>query len=328
MTIRPDEISIVVQGPINGKFDDPPAVRLTAACLASIRQHLSGAEIILSTWAGSDVRGLDFDQLVESADPGAKSFWRDSNWAFSLNRQIRSSAAGLRLVTRPYAMKLRSDMRIDGTAFLGLFERYPARHPDWQVFERRVVACTVISQNVRRWGLSLCPSDWVHFGTTADVRKLWDIPEDEGDTVSQYFLSHPRPVPDKNAMFLCRYAVEQYIWLNCIRKHAPVQFDHLWDTNDAIRQLTELTFANNLILADEMGLQITFCKYPQPRLHHLLSTTPAEWLALYRRHCDPKFRGVPTLRLLWDRSTRKGELLARKVWDRVKMIRQRVFGRR
>ena len=51
--IKSEEISVIVQGPIHKKR--------TKKTLQSIRTNLPNAEIILSTWEGSDVKGLDFD---------------------------------------------------------------------------------------------------------------------------------------------------------------------------------------------------------------------------------------------------------------------------
>src|SRR4051812_3848818 len=48
--VSPEDISVVVQGPIVGRDHWPPSKRLTERCLASIRHQLPGAEIILSTW--------------------------------------------------------------------------------------------------------------------------------------------------------------------------------------------------------------------------------------------------------------------------------------
>ena len=56
-----NDISVVVQGAIDKK--------LTPICLKSIRKYLPGAEIILSTWEGSDVENLDFDTIVLNHDP-------------------------------------------------------------------------------------------------------------------------------------------------------------------------------------------------------------------------------------------------------------------
>ena len=91
------EISVVVQGAISGKSTDPEHYQITKKVLQSIRKYLPGAEIILSTWKGSDVKGLDYDQLVESDDPGAVLLGEYNGVkAFNnLNRQIVSSKAGL-----------------------------------------------------------------------------------------------------------------------------------------------------------------------------------------------------------------------------------------
>ena len=59
-------ISVVVQGPIL-PFQ-------TAICLKSIRKFLPKAEIILSTWEGSNINDLDYDVLVLNKDPGAEIF--------------------------------------------------------------------------------------------------------------------------------------------------------------------------------------------------------------------------------------------------------------
>ena len=57
------DISVIVQGAINKNE--------TIKCLQSIRQYLPGAEIILSTWEGSNITDLDYDNLILSKDPGA-----------------------------------------------------------------------------------------------------------------------------------------------------------------------------------------------------------------------------------------------------------------
>ena len=100
--IDPKDISVVVQGPVVGKPDWPPSKRLTERCLASIRRHLPGAEIILSTWAGSPVDGLDFDRLVECQDPGGVLLHEHKGRKifFNCSRQIVSTREGLRAATR------------------------------------------------------------------------------------------------------------------------------------------------------------------------------------------------------------------------------------
>ena len=61
--INSNEISVIVQGAID-KTETPK-------CLKSIRKYLPDAEIILSTWEGSDLNGLDYDVLVINQLPSA-----------------------------------------------------------------------------------------------------------------------------------------------------------------------------------------------------------------------------------------------------------------
>jgi hypothetical protein len=85
--IDPAQISVIVQGAIDPK--------LTLPCLRSIRAHLPGAEIILSTWEGSKTEGLDCDLLVLNADPGGKKHDFVHDGVNNTNRQLVSIQGGL-----------------------------------------------------------------------------------------------------------------------------------------------------------------------------------------------------------------------------------------
>ena len=87
------DISVVVQGAVDR--------RLTAVCLGSMRRLLPGAQLILSTWEGTDPSGLDCDILVRSPDPGAKTMDTAHASSYNLNRMLRSSHAGLAHTGRP-----------------------------------------------------------------------------------------------------------------------------------------------------------------------------------------------------------------------------------
>jgi hypothetical protein len=80
------DISVVVQGPIHTQDN------LTKRVLESVRTHLPNAELILSTWKGSEVDGLDCDILLLNDDPGA------INGLNNVNRQIVSTRNGLQKV--------------------------------------------------------------------------------------------------------------------------------------------------------------------------------------------------------------------------------------
>lgn len=318
--IDPTEISVVVQGPVVGGPTDPPARQLTRLCLEGLRQHLPGAEVILSTWAGSNRTGLDPDVYVESPDPGAVSYWKAYPVPYNVNRQLLSTNAGLRHATRRFALKIRSDLVVTGAGFLGLWERFPARHPDWRVFRERVVASAWPTCNPRRAPLPFALSDWFTFGLREDVVHLWDLPPASDADVARYFEIHPRPATDKLPDLLARYNPEQYVWLSCLRKHGAVPCEYIWDHGRHNQTLAELTLANNVVLADPARLGLEFRKYDFRTTGVYNYYTHAEWLDLYHRYCDPGFRLPATARAaLWrDRLTLWPRLVLARLWGRLR----------
>ena len=100
--IKSKDISVVVQGAINSE--------VTPKCLESIRKYLPEAEIILSTWEGSDVVRLDYDKLILNKDPGGADCSRDGKGINNCNRELVSTFEGLKLANRKYALKIRSDI--------------------------------------------------------------------------------------------------------------------------------------------------------------------------------------------------------------------------
>ena len=288
--VKPVDISVVVQGPIVGKRDWPQSKRLTERALDSIRRFLPGAEIILSTWAGSEVDGLSFDRLVENQDPGGVLLYehKGKKIFFNCSRQIVSACEGLRAATRPYAVKFRTDMVVESAGFLDYFDRYPQRAAEWAVFKERVVVGTMFSRDPERmFPQPFCPSDWFTFGRREDVLDLWDVPLVPAEYCT-WFQSHPRPANRWNDSDL-RYAPEQYLWLSFLRKHAEVPCDHQWDYGPHNARIHELTFANNLIIASARQLGFRFLKYGFGLLNAVSVYDHAGWQELYARHCDPAF---------------------------------------
>jgi hypothetical protein len=292
--INAREITVVVQGPITGKPGEAFEQRLTARCLQSVREHLPEAEIVLSTWRGSDVGDLSFDVLVESDDPGAGIYGMSDDGRpvyHNANRQITSTRAGLKAATRTYAMKLRSDMLLGGTGFLDYFGKYRARCDAWRVLRERVIASTVYARNPhRRCAYPFHPSDWFHFGLREDVLDIWDIPHSPEPETSRWYDTRPKPPGDDTeypTQTVARYFIEQWIWTSFLRKHGELRFDHRTDRANNAVGISELTIANNLVLAEPEQLQIEFVKYSVTALDWATLYTHGEWLRLYKRYCDP-----------------------------------------
>ena len=185
-----NDISVVVQGPIHTQDN------LTKRVLESVRTHLPNAELILSTWKGSKVDGLDCDILLLNEDPGALEKQPISR---NLNRQIVSTRNGIMASTRIFVLKLRTDCMLSGKGFLSFFEKFPNRNPKYSVFKNRVVTITLYSRNPRCYLYLFHPSDISQFGKREDLLLNWDIPllSQEG---KQIFMP------------------ESYIFIECLKK--------------------------------------------------------------------------------------------------------------
>ncbi len=136
------DISVVVQGPIHKTR--------TKKCLQSIRKNLPEAEIILSTWKGSDISSFErlYDILVENEDPGNALLRENAGKKLynNLNRQLLSTQEGLKKASRKYAMKLRSDMILADNRFLNSFDRFQKRSENYVLFKHKILTCSLFTR--------------------------------------------------------------------------------------------------------------------------------------------------------------------------------------
>jgi hypothetical protein len=278
-SISTDEISVVIQGAIGGD-------ELPEQVVESARRHLPGCEVILSTWQGERELGVPVDQRVESEDPGAP--WQiHEEWPANTNRLLRSTVAGLKACTRPYALKLRTDTPVSGTGFLETFQRYPERASALRLLHDRIVVINFYCWNpeLRPFGL-FSVADTVNFGRTEDLLDVWDRPLDEEPANSTWFESHPRPDPDRAPWAGFRYTPEQLLWLGFVRKHVEVPFEHFNDVTPTSELLSELSIANNAIIVERERFGVELPKFagreplePDALISHEM------WRELYERHC-------------------------------------------
>ncbi len=277
--ISTDEISVVIQGAIGG--DD-----LTEQVVESARRHLPGCEVIVSTWEGQRELAVPVDQRIESEDPGAP--WQiHEEWPANTNRLLRSTVAGLKACTRPYALKLRTDTPLSGTGFLVMFQRYPQRGSALRLLRDRIVVINFYCWNpdLRPFGL-FSVADTVNFGRTEDLREVWDRPLDEEPENSTWFESHSRPDPDRAPWAGFRYTPEQLLWLGFVRKHVQVPFEHFNDVTPTSELVSELSIANNAIILerDQFGVELPKFAGREPLEPDAL-VSHEMWRELYERHC-------------------------------------------
>jgi hypothetical protein len=263
---RPVDVSVVVQGAINA---------LTPAVLASVREHFPGAELILSTWEGSDVAGLDTDVTpILNRDPGPIDSPTRPN-ANNVNRMVVSTQAGLAKASRPIAVKLRTDTRLAGPDCLEAFARSTSlvRPRHYRVFTERVVVGQRFTRNPIRSAFTHHPSDIIQVGLTEDLRLLWSA---------------------KNAD-PSNSAPEQYVWLECLKEAGvPVGADPPALTWRNIFR-SEAALMANFVVAD-LGVQL-----PEKLLRRDL---PHDWT-----RTEDCYSPAESVALSWIYSWRAGRLM-------------------
>lgn len=289
MKVDLSEISVIVQGPVVGAKALIKEDRLTQRCLASIRQHLPKATIILSTWNDQNTAGLDCDVIIKSEDPGYSYTVLDNLnpnevREDSSNRQILSTKAGLEKCTTRYAIKMRSDLVLTGTGFVEYFENF-SEFPtdlDFKILEKRVVLLTTCNPK-RKHKFPFTAADWFFFGQTSDLRKIFDIPSLE----TRGYRSESN---NGKTVYHAPFSTEQYIWCSFISKYKALPFRHVSDATEENILLSEKYFANNSILLPATKANVDWLKYPKaayaqiPSLSNTGLYTWNEYLKMLNEH--------------------------------------------
>lgn len=268
-------LSIVVQGMIS---------ECTSEVLASIRRCFPHAELILSTWEGSDCKGLDYDKLVFSPDPGAQKADEIAHTDNNVNRQIVSTCAGLKVASRTYILKTRTDIVFNDGDFLRYFGRYDDSPP--VIFLSRLLICNYYTRNPRSIDLCFHPSDWILFGYAEDIRKYYGNTPLQTDENAAWFKAHPK----NRTLFtnyLSRFTPEQYIFLSFLQQYCDVKIDCYYDFNLEFVHLTEKIFAKCFVVLDyQKQINIDFVKYePNRYLEKNTLMSHRQWLSIYSHYC-------------------------------------------
>lgn len=298
MPINSDSISVVVQGAVIGNSSQPYLQQFTKRALQSVRQFLPDAELILSTWEGSEIADLTYDVLVLNRDPGAVIYKDGISSCNNVNRQIVSTKNGVERAARKYVLKLRSDTVLKGTRFLKYFGRYQARSPGTILKEKVIVGTRFSLIPNYKYPLSCYfVSDWFYFGLRDDVLNIWDIPLAPEPETTLWITEPPKPCHHSGPRL--RYAIEQYIWVTFLRKHFDVQFESMWDQTSQTVLDSETSIAGNVVLISPEQAQIRPLKYPDHwnffKYCQEGCYTHSLWHLLYDRHCQRKAFSCYTL---------------------------------
>ena len=278
------DISVVVQGAIDSKY--------TKKCLKSIRKYLPKAEIILSTWEGSNVEGLDFDVLIENKDPGTAIVSTDLLYN-NVNRQLVSTQNGLKVASKKYTLKFRTDLSLKGNRFLKFFDKFLERDDKFSVFQHRVIVSSVYSREYSSTiirihhpkcpkGFIKCPfcvSDFYFFGLTEDLKSYFEPTElMKTEDMSNYNFNNKEMTSPADLSF--RFSAEQYYCYSFAQRHFPtIKFNDYFDWNTELCNFAKRFVYNNFIFLGFCESQI----YSDKHQHSMLFDSSIRGLITYKR---------------------------------------------
>lgn len=247
------------------------------------RKVLPGARVILSTWAGAELPpGLALDALVESDDPGALAPLKlDDHKANNVNRQLRSTRAGLEAVDTPYAAKLRTDAFLEHAGFIDYYREQTVLDGGHQ----RLLASSFFTLDPTMFErLPYHLGDWFQFGPTPLLRAYWAAPPMSSRDARQYeHQAHPPGSTVLERRFRARFAVEQHLCLHFAHARGYAVPRFLNDVSDAVLSDYQRFLAHEVMLLDPWQIGLRFDKYgwvgnsPFQRLNNLMHL---DWLAL------------------------------------------------
>ena len=288
-------ISIIVQGAIN-KTETPK-------CLKSIRKYLPDAEIVLSTWEGSDVSFIEglYDILIFNKDPGAVTFHgiKEGEIIYNnLNRQILSTQEGLKKATRKYVMKLRSDLIFKDARVLDYLEKFPKKSDKYNLFTQKIITSSLFTRykihidknnNVEKIPFHI--SDWWFLGLKEDVEKyIKDTPLVDEPNFTKYFdleENKNKKSPYMGASF--KFAPEQYLGYSCFsRNFNDIYMEDASDYNDEIFEKSRECIVNNFIILEFKQSGIFLNKYFFSKNEKSSGEQYLDLYNFYRYECEYK----------------------------------------
>lgn len=251
------DITVIVRGLVVGAEELDERKKFTKQSLMSVRKHLPGARLILSTWKGSNTEGLTYDELLLNDPPAAPTLIKpDGSLKFMTgNNQIVAMRNGLLKVATPYTLTMRSDMILTGIGFIEYFLRFN-KTKDSEILEKKIVVLP--TYNPRRNGaftylFNVC--DWFYFGLTGDIKKMLNIPLMSEDAM----LGEKR---DGHYQYEKNFETEQYIWANFLKKYQEVQLPYPTFFAKEALVASEESYARNLIFLPAQKAQVDCLKMP------------------------------------------------------------------
>lgn len=284
--INSSEITVVIKGLIVGRESDNYFDKYTYRSIESVRKFLPDSKIILSTWEGSDVSGLNPDKIILNKDPGSFDMLdNDGNKKFvTVNNQIITSKKGLLEVKTKYSLIIRSDIALVGRGFLRYFEKYNKKTCNGYLDKKIVVLPTYSPRRVFKFLFNTC--DWVYFGLTKDLNNIFSIPLINKEKLNGKKIEGFYQISEN-------LGAEQYVWINFLKKYEKINLPNINYFSKELNYKSEESYAKNTIMISAKRFGISCLKMPNsgygaiPFLSQGLYTF-SEYKKIYNKYNDDK----------------------------------------
>jgi hypothetical protein len=281
-----NDISVIIQGKVFGLPGDSYEKQLTQQCIASVRNLIPNAEIIVSTWEGTVTSHLLCDKIIYNTDPGAVAYTDEQpGFLNNNNRQITSTYNGLKAATKTYAIKMRGDCLLNDTDFVYYMKEFP-RGSKYCFFKQRIVIPTKYTRNPRRIAQLIHPSDIFQVGLRNDLLSLWDIPLQPEPKTTRAFPLEKRIINNAlvGGFHRMKFGAEQYIWYSfCKKQGLDLELKHHSHLPANKILASEMSIINNFIFDDPLKLGVILPKkmfqVRDPDLY-----THQEWATLNKKY--------------------------------------------
>lgn len=251
--INTENISVVLQGPVTNE---------TAKIIKDLRALMPHAEIILSTWDNESTDNCRCDIVVKTPQPEAFVQHDRLKVLNNINRLIRSTKEGIKVATKEYILKIRSDLHVDSLNFLKAYDFYPRDAGVKFVKHKLLVPALFSRMAYRKKPTPFHISDWAMFGLAEDVRAFFnDTPEVEEPEYTRWFKNKHRESPFGSTMF--RFATEQYLTYSFYRRVRKLNLmNDAADNGSEVVSESNSFILSNFIIAEYLYTGWRLSKYP------------------------------------------------------------------
>ena len=263
------DITFVVQGPIAIDTNDNVLENVTARCLQSIRQFYPKSKILLSTWEGSNIDGLDYDAVILNKDPGGLD-GGVQKWFNNINRMIVTTHAGIEKSTTKYVAKIRADFYF--VEYIDILDHYKSEYREHRetfkqsVFKQPILMC--MSKSHHDYFLYYI-SDWFHIGLREDMLKLWGV-KLATQAEAEYFKNNIELLNNKkDSNFKClrndfypQFHSEQYMPVKMLANMGVKSIEHRNDYSKQVHARSAMFMLSNFIYISRYNLKLRSNKHP------------------------------------------------------------------